>query len=184
VDEIDVRVGFEQIAPSTLAGVRLAGDEQYAQFFAYAFNRQCCAIVERREFSLEPCGLDLNDVRSSMGDFHRHFGPRAGDHRCACNLDAVAANDDRYGGACGRAFVLDAVTDGLALADNAEARRCVKHDAAVALAGLTGNERVHRRIEAEERLCRHVMNAAIGDEDRARHAIGRHFGKRRAQGRK
>ena len=72
--------------------------------------------------------------------------------------------------------------DGLRLADDAEARRRDQHDAAVALVRPAGDQRMHRRREAERGgLGRHVVHAAVGDEDRAGDAVGRHVGERRAE---
>ena len=46
----------------------------------------------------------------------------------------------------------------------------------------SGDQRVHRRGEAERRgLGRHVVHAAVGDQDRAGDAVGRHVGERRAE---
>ena len=54
-----------------------------------------------------------------------------------------------------------------------------QHHAAVALVRLPGDQRMHRRGEAERRgLGRHVVHAAVGDQDRAGDAVGRHVGER------
>ncbi len=54
---------------------------------------------------------------------------------------------------------------GLRLAEDGEARRAVEHDAAVVLVLLAGDERVHRRVEAERGgVLRHVLHDAVGDE--------------------
>src|SRR5205085_12688144 len=66
--------------------------------------------------------------------------------------------------------------------DNAKARRADELDAAITLARTAGDECVHRRGEAELRgLGRYVVHAPIGDEQRARDAIRRHVGERRAK---
>ena len=79
-------------------------------------------------------------------------------------------------------MVLDAELNGLRLTDDAEARRGDELDAPVALVRETGDQGVHRGIEAERlHLRRHVVNAAIGEHDGAGNAIRRNVGKRRAQ---
>ena len=66
--------------------------------------------------------------------------------------------------------------------DDAEARGGHQHDAAVALALVTGDEPVHRRGKAERRdLARHVVHAPVGDEDGAGHAVVGNVGERRGQ---
>ena len=64
--------------------------------------------------------------------------------------------------------------DGAGLADDAELRRVEDLDAAVELVGPAGQQRVHRRVEAEPagRL-RHVVDLAVGDHDDAGEAVGR-----------
>ena len=86
------------------------------------------------------------------------------------------------GGAGRRALVLDPEGDGLRLPDDAEARRRDQHDAAVALVRAAGDQRMHRRREAERRgLGRHVVHAPVGDHDGAGDAVGRHVGERGGQ---
>ncbi len=52
-------------------------------------------------------------------------------------------------------------------------------DAAVELARLAGQQRMHGRIEAERGgRSRHVVDLAVGDHDRRRRAVGRHVGER------
>ena len=80
------------------------------------------------------------------------------------------------------ALVLDAVGDGLRLPDDAEARRRDQHDAAVALVLVAGDQRVHRRGEAERGgVGRHVVHAAVGDHDGAGDAVVRHVGQARLE---
>ena len=70
-------------------------------------------------------------------------------------------------------LILDAVGDGLRLADDAEARRGDERDAAVALVLAAGDERVNGRGEAERAgVGGYVVDAPIGDHDGAGDAIG------------
>ena len=102
-------------------------------------------------------------------------------HGAVLDRLAVAADGDRDGTG-GRALVLDAERDGLLLADDAEARRRDQRDAAVALVGAPRDERMHRRAEAEfGRIGRHVVHAAVRDDDRAGDAIRRHVRERRGE---
>ena len=80
------------------------------------------------------------------------------------------------------ALVVEAVGDGLALPDDAEARRGGDGDAAVALVLLPGDQCVHRRLEAERGGARgNVVDAAVGDQERAGDAVDRHVRQGRGQ---
>ena len=48
MDEIDVGVGLEQVAPHALALMRLARDQQHAELVAHALDRDDRAMVARR----------------------------------------------------------------------------------------------------------------------------------------
>ena len=83
MDEIDAGVGFEQIAPGALAGMRLAGDQQHAQLVAHAVDRDHRAVVDRSVSSFSSgASLDLDDVRSGMRN--RHVDADAGARRARC----------------------------------------------------------------------------------------------------
>jgi hypothetical protein len=83
-----------------------------------------------------------------MGNVHVDAQRLAGGGGAAFDLFAVAADQDpdRTGR---RALVLDAEGDRLRLADDAVARRGDQRDAAVALVGPAGDQRMDRRLEAE-----------------------------------
>ncbi len=179
--EIDRGVGLEQVAPGALAGMRLAGDQQHAQLVAHAVDRDHGAVVDRREFVLQRRGFDLDDVRPGMRDrdLHPHIG--VGGDVAGLDLLAVAPHRDARGRGAD-ALILDPEGDGLLLADNAEARRRGQHHAAVALVGTSGDQRMQRRVEAERGgVGRHVMHAAVGDQEGAGDPVRRHVGERGAE---
>ena len=126
---------FEQVAPGALAGMRLAGHQQHAQLVAHAVDRDHGAVVDRGELALQRRGLDLDDVRAGVRDRNLRVDGVAGRDGAAVQHLAVAADRD-LGRRRPRALVLDAIDDGLRLADDAEARRRHQHDAAVALVAL------------------------------------------------
>ena len=183
VHEIDRGVGLQQVAPGALARVRLARDQQHAQLVAHAVDRHDRAIVDGGEFAaFHRRGLDLDDVLSGMRDLHLHAHRRR--PRSRCGFPAVSPS--RRMVSCtgpGRVpWSSTRSTTVCCLSDDAEARRGDQLDAAVALARPPGDQRMHRRREAELRgFGRHVMHAAVGDEDRAGDAIRRHVGERRAE---
>src|SRR5262249_39742665 len=146
--EIDAGVGFEQVAPGSLARMRLAGHEQDAQLVAHAVDGDDRAIVDAGELALERRRFDLHDVRARMG-----YRPGDADgptpaHGAALDPLAVAARR-HLRRACRRALILDAEGDGLRLPDDAEARSSHEHDAAVALVLVAGDQSVHGRGKAE-----------------------------------
>src|SRR6185437_4731990 len=179
--QIDRGVGFEQIAPGALAGMRLAGYQQHPQFVAHAVDRNYRAIVDLGELVFERRSLDLDDVLPGMRDRHVDFDLGADRDVALFQRLAVAPHRDLRGAYLG-ALVFDAEADGLRLPDDAKARRLREYDAAVDLVFVAGNQRVQRRGEAECRgIGRHVVHAAVGDHDGAGDAVGRHVGERRGQ---
>ena len=107
MDEIDVGVGLEEIAPGPLAGMGLAGDEQHAQLVAHAVDRHDGAVVDLGELALDRRGLDLDDVLPGMGHRHLDVHLLAGRDGAAVDRLAVAADLD-LGRSRAGAFVLDA----------------------------------------------------------------------------
>ena len=76
----------------------------------------------------------------------------------------------------------DVERHGLLLPDNAEPRRRNEHHSAVAFTRMPGDERMHGGGKSERaRVCRHVVHAAMGQEDRARDLLRRHIGERLAE---
>ena len=95
---------------------------------------------------------------------------------------AVAANYDARALA-GHALIVETIGDILGLAHNTETRRGDDGDAAVALIAAAGDQRMHRRVEADRgRIGGNVMHAPISDQECAGDAIRRHIGQRRCDG--
>ena len=67
------------------------------------------------------------------------------------------------------------------LANNGEARRIDDTELAVALAALSRDQHLQRRLQAHLRRRRRVMHLAVGDQDRAGNARRRHIGQRGVQ---
>ena len=181
MDEIDVGVGLQEIAPHALAGMRLAGDQQHAQLVAHAVDGDDGLVVDRGQLARQRRHFELEDVLAGVVDRDRDVEPLADAGVVARERLAVALDRDRR-----RLAVVVAVehahADGLALADDAEARRLDQFEPPVALALVAGDERVQRRVEAERvDLGGDVVDDAVGDEDGAADALGRHVGERVAQ---
>ena len=93
----------------------------------------------------------------------------SGDWPCRRDRDV-----GRFGAALGGLGDLD--LEGLLAANKAETRGGDDLKPAIVLTRLTGNESMHRRLEAKR--CGgagHIMHLALGDEDRAGEAVARHI---------
>ena len=125
--------------------------------------------------------LDLDDVLPGMGNLDLDIDLLAGIHRAPFQQLAVAA-DFYFRRRRPHALVLDPERDGLVLADDAEPRRRDQHHPPVALVRGAGDEGMNRRRKAERPgIRRHVVDAAVGNEDGAGDAVGRHVGERRIE---
>ena len=60
MDEVDVGVRLQEIAPHALAGMRLAGDKQHAQLVAHAVDVDHGAVAVGRKFPLDWGDLELD----------------------------------------------------------------------------------------------------------------------------
>jgi hypothetical protein len=160
-------------------GMRLARDQQHAQILAHALDRQHRAVIDRGELALGRLGLDLDDVGAGMVDIDRNFDLLAELHALHDRRLALMRHGqlDRTTGA-GTRRVGDLDLDVLTGADDAEPRRAQDLEPTVELAGLAGEQRMYRRIEAE--VCggsRQVMHLAVGDHDHPGKPVWRHVGK-------
>ena len=153
VDEVDVGVGLQQVAPGALARMRLAGDQQHAQLLADALDRQHGAVVDRGQLARQRLDLDLDDVRAAMLDPDRRARTacRCGRLRRPISSPSRRTVTTRVAGA---AALHHLGADRLVLADDAEARRLQELDLPVALVRMAGDQRVQRRLEAELRRSR------------------------------
>ncbi len=147
MDKIDIGVRLQQIAPHPLALVRLARHQQNLEFVAHAFDGDDGAVVDFGQFVRQRRDFEFDDVRSGVIDAHLDVDGLADRRVQRRDPFAVAAHFDgdrlaRIGG------VEHARADRLVLADNAEARGFDEFDAPVALAFMTGDQRMHRRLEA------------------------------------
>ena len=181
VHQVDAGVGLQQVAPGALAGMRLARHQQHAQLVAHAVDRDDGTVVDRGQLALDRGCLDLDDVGSGVRDGDLRVDRVARRDGAALQHLAVAAHRD-LGRRAAHALIVDPIDDGLRLADDAEPRRGHQHDAAVALIGGPGDQAVHRRSEAERGgVLGHVVDAAVGQENRTGDPVGRHVGERRAE---
>ena len=68
MNEIDVGVGLQKIAPHALALVRLARHQKHAQFVAHAFDRNDGAIVDVGKLVRQGRDFEFDDIRPGVID--------------------------------------------------------------------------------------------------------------------
>ena len=66
--KIDRRIGFQDIAPDTLAGVRLARDEEHPQTIAHAIDHDDGMIVVERQLARARLDRELENIGSAVVD--------------------------------------------------------------------------------------------------------------------
>jgi len=179
MNEVDRGVGLEQVAPGTLARVRLAGDQQHAQILADALDLDRGAVVDLGQFARHRVGFELDEVEPAVRHVDRQFARRPRRHHLGRQRVAVAGDCHLHaGGFIGDAIVDHAEADGLLLADDAEARRLVDHDAPVALALVARNQRVDRCLWKLRRVFGNVVHLSVGQHDHATDLLGRYVRQR------
>ena len=124
MNEVHRGVGFQHVAPGALAGMRLARDEQHAQVFAHAFDRQHGAIVDGRELAFGGLGFDFDDVGTGVLDVDRDLDLLAETHALRRGRLALIGDGelDRFA-RLRRRRIGDLDLDVLAAADDAERAR-------------------------------------------------------------
>ncbi|MCY1493282.1 hypothetical protein D9M68_271180 [compost metagenome] len=179
VHEIDRGVGFQEITPGTLTGMRLAGHKQHAQIFANAVEYVNRTVVGRGHFAWNRIHRKFEHVVAAArnleaeGNVGARLGPFPGD------FVAVEADADFRGPAGCGAVVDNPERELLLFADDAETRRVDELDAPVELIRLAGDQAMNRGVETQFAAdIGHVVDLAIGHEDGAADARWRNIGER------
>ncbi len=149
MDEIDCGIGFQQIAPGALARVRFARDQKHAQIFANALHRHRHLVVGRCHFALQGINFNLDDMVAGMNDLDLSMGHIAGAHAQPVDQFAINLDADIEPGTAGNAQIIDAEGEGLAVADQAEARRGEEGDATVDFIVATGDQGMQGGAQAK-----------------------------------
>ena len=183
MDQIDRRIGLQQIAPHPLAGMGLARHQQHPQPVAHARHRHHGAIVLQGQFGGPGRGRQFDEILAFMRHRHAHVGVLAHRHQARAERLAVDADiqhrrwfrrcrpDHRPAGASSPiARQWRSAPHSAPSACGRARRACPPPAPAAALAATS----VSRR--------RRVMHLAIGDQDGAGHPARRHIGQRRVQG--
>ena len=186
MDEVDRGIGFEDVAPDPLAGMRLARDEQHPQTVAHAVDHDDRVVVVERQLVRAGLDRELEDIGSAVvdrqgqrnvaADRHRHL-PRRAAILAPCH-DRLALCALLLAGAFGQ--VLDPDLQLQFLADQAKARRLCDDEPAVAFVGQAGEQNVQRRADRLGGSLgvagRDVVHLPVGDHDDAGETLSRHVG--------
>ena len=165
MDQIDRRIGLEEIAPHPPAGMRLPRHQQHPEPFAHAGNLDHVPVVDLGQFARPAVDLDLEDVEPGVIDFDVDLLCGADRGVEPANRLAVAGDGDPDA-AAGGGRVLDADLDLRLGADQAEARRLVDEEDPVVLAGLAVEQRMQGAGETRRGVVRgNVVNLAVGQQD-------------------
>jgi hypothetical protein len=163
VDQIDRRVGLQQVAPDAQARVRLTGDQQDAQPVAHAIDEEYLPVVERGDLIRRGLGLDFEHGLAGALELERH--PLHGPRRQTDALAHLAVLLERHGDrlvARGRRQLLHAQRQFLRLVNHGVTGHLFDQQATVLLAGRAGQQQMDRRIDAEAlQARRHVVHLAV-----------------------
>ncbi len=182
--QLDIGVGFQQVAPGALARVGLARHQQHLEVVADALDRRHRLVVDRGEFAVHRLGVEFEHALAAVAQAQRNFHRLAGPRQHARHHLAVAPHRhrDRIARPVG---LLGFHGKDDVLADQAEPRRLDQHDAAVALRGVSGDQSVERRLEARggERR-RNIVDLAVRHHDHCAEPLAGDIGETRVQRRK
>ena len=183
MNEIDGRIGLEQIAPGAFARMRLP-KRAALQAVANAFGGDDGAIVLKRNLVFEGGDRHFSVIATPMlnidGDLDGLAGPRS-----ERGGTAVIIGYSHLDGCCrcARSLIVDAEREVLLLADDAETRRPLDHQTAVGSVAGAGYQGVQWAVVAEcAQAFGRVMNLAVGDHDGAGIALRRNVGQDGIQG--
>ena len=186
MDEIDRRVGFEQVAPHPFAGMGFARHQQHPQAVAHAVDDDDGALVDRGQRVRPRLNLQLEHIGAAMIDQHRQCDVLADRrHQLLRGTAVLAPGHARLVGVLAGLFggaerqVLDPDLQLQLLADDAETRRLRDHQPAVLLVRLPRQQNVqgcgNRLPQGLGVAARHVVYFAVGDHDDAGEALARHI---------
>ena len=81
MDEVDRGVGFEDVAPDPLAGMRFARHQQHPQPVAHAVDDDDGAVIVEGQLLRAGLDLELDDIGSAMIDRDRQRDVAIDRHR-------------------------------------------------------------------------------------------------------
>jgi hypothetical protein len=175
--EVDISVRFQQIAPHSLTGMRLAGDQQHPKFVAHALDIDHSPIAVGDDLAFDRGNLQFDHIWARMVDRRLHIYPLP-DLGVDCPDCATITPHRKFDRLAMIGAVEDARLDDLIFAHNAVARRLNQLDSALPLALVAGDQRVQRRIKTKRgRRFRNVVRVAIRNEDRPSNPLRRRIGK-------
>ncbi len=183
MDQVDRRIGLEQVAPDPQARIRLAGHQQHPQPVAHAIDEEHLAVVQGGDLARRRVGLELEHRLARPAQLERQAPRGPGQDRNPLPGLAVLAERDRdrlAGVTCGQ--LVDPKRDLLLVADHAVVRHLLDHQTPIALVVLAGQQQVHRRVDRERfEALRHIVDLPVGQDQDARESRAVDLRQRRAQ---
>ena len=186
MNQVNGRVGFEQITPCSFAGVGLSRNQQHPKPVSDPVNADQRPVVEGRKFPRGGIDLKLDHRRPGMiegkselvafadrglGDFFLVIVV-AHPHPCQ-----VCPEPLRFFGPT----VLDPVKNGDFLADDSVTGRLFDDQPAIRFPGLAGQQHMNRARYRGRR--RHVVDLSVGDQNGTGKTPAGDFTRRRPQAR-
>ena len=95
MDEVDVGVRFQDVAPHALTRVRFARHQQHLELVAHAVDRHHRLVVQRGQLTRDRRDVDLDHVGTGMVDPDRDVDPLPDGGRLLRHHHTVAP--DRHG---------------------------------------------------------------------------------------
>ena len=176
MDKVNAGIGLQEVAPSALARMRLAGHQQHAQIFAYRVHRGDRAVVALAGLIWQHIGRQFDYVCSRAAERHFERGLCANLRGLLRHLFAIDKNADSRLGACRSwAVIGDKKLHLRWFACEAEAGRLGEADRPVELLVAARDQRVHRRVKAKRgNILWHIVHLAVCDQNGASNAVWRH----------
>ena len=176
MDEVDRRIGLQQVAPDAQPRIGLAGHQQHPQAVADAVDEEHLPVVERRHLARPRLGLDLEHGLARAGQLEGH-GARAARRRLEplAQLTVLPEGHRRPGRRCRAGQLLDA--QGQLLLARRPWRSWAPRrprGGGPARPGAPVSSTCKRRVDAAgARGRRHVVHLAVGEDHHARQGATR-----------
>ena len=183
MDQIDGRVGFQQVAPGAFARMGFARHQQHPQPVTHAIDLDHGAVVGQRQLVRAAIDRQFQDSWPGMLQGQRNIRVLADLGQDVVNRAVGEAQFDLGLPARLRALILDMDGDRQRVADDAIAWGAADNQAAVLLVPVTGQQNMHRPGQPGAfHIVGDVMDLPVGKHDDPGQAARRDVGQQACQG--
>ena len=182
MDEVDRRIGFQQVPPGPLPRMRLARHQQHRQPIADAVDLDDGGVVALGQLSRRFGDDELHDVLACVFQGQRQLQGLVRRNLEAARRPAVDGDGDLGPAREVRGhgpLVLDPERHHQLFADDAEGRRGLDHQPPVPVGLAPRDQRMKRRGQVGHQL--RIMQLPVGDKDRPGYARPRLLGQHAVQ---